>query len=126
MCIFDPTAYRVWRSRYYGSGGGIHSKYYRCNGYVENRLSQCVSYNEIGSRTHSDDVGIYCYYGTYKLHYHSTYTVVICDCKYTVMYNFMLQLINYMTGIHFYIISHFIFCINCMGVYIYTWVSIKE
>ena len=65
-CYLDPTAYIYWRTQYGRGGGPIHSKYYRCNGYIENRLSQCISYNETGSRTHSNDVGISCRYGMYR------------------------------------------------------------
>ena len=66
MTIY-PTAYGTWRTKYGTGGGPLHTKYYECTG-NEKRFSECDSYNETISRTHNDDVGIYCRPGMCKLH----------------------------------------------------------
>ena len=47
----------------FGSGGGpIHQKVIQCTG-KEQRLSQCIIYNDTMMRSHFEDVGIRCYTG---------------------------------------------------------------
>ena len=63
------TDYRYYRTRSFGGGGGpIHPKSFYCFG-TEKKLSQCESHNEIVSRSHSDDVGMYCILGKCEAEY---------------------------------------------------------